>query len=415
MGRFLFVVPPILGHVYPTLAVGRELMERGHEVTWAGHTAYLDGYIPDWVPFVALADELPEGVADRLKPSGRNQGGLAAFIKVWRDFVVPVAHQMAPPLHELVERYRPDAMIVDQQALAGAIVAHLRGIPWATSATTAVEVIAYAAAQNADRAHEIVDPATLSYLLKVGEWLTDTLRQLDLDLGIDPADVDAFDPRYSPHRLIAYTTKELFGFEAKVPDHFTFVGPSIGERPPSMPFPWEWLDKTKPLVLVTLGTINYRNGDRFFRTAAEAIADMDIQAVFICPEGPEFDVPDNVLVCEKVPQLELLDHVDAVVSHGGQGTVSETLRVGRPLVIAPIRDDQPIVAGQVTNAGAGLTVRFGRVTTDELRGALDAVLTDKRFRAAAERVQASFAAAGGAALAADCFEQLLELPRTPAS
>lgn len=31
-----------------------------------------------------------------------------------------------------------------------------------------------------------------------------------------------------------------------------------------------------------------------------------------------------------------------------------------PLVVAPIRDDQPVVAGQVTDAGAGVRVRFGR-------------------------------------------------------
>src|SRR3954469_21599799 len=117
--------------MYPTLAVGRELMERGHEVTWAGHTEYLEGYIPEWVPFVSIADKLPEGVADKLKPKGRNTGGAAAFVSVWSNFVVPVAHQMVPPLHELVEKLQPDAMVVDQQAPAGAIVAHRHGIPWA--------------------------------------------------------------------------------------------------------------------------------------------------------------------------------------------------------------------------------------------------------------------------------------------
>ena len=36
MSRFLFVVPPMAGHVNPTLPVGRELAARGHEVAWAG-------------------------------------------------------------------------------------------------------------------------------------------------------------------------------------------------------------------------------------------------------------------------------------------------------------------------------------------------------------------------------------------
>ena len=41
MSRFLFVVPPLTGHINPTVAVGAELTARGHEVAWAGQTATL--------------------------------------------------------------------------------------------------------------------------------------------------------------------------------------------------------------------------------------------------------------------------------------------------------------------------------------------------------------------------------------
>ncbi|GDY39982.1 hypothetical protein SANT12839_008640 [Streptomyces antimycoticus] len=34
--RFLFVVPPLVGHVNPTLGVAAELTARGHQVAWAG-------------------------------------------------------------------------------------------------------------------------------------------------------------------------------------------------------------------------------------------------------------------------------------------------------------------------------------------------------------------------------------------
>ena len=36
VSRFLFVVPPMAGHVNPTLPVGRELAARGQDVAWAG-------------------------------------------------------------------------------------------------------------------------------------------------------------------------------------------------------------------------------------------------------------------------------------------------------------------------------------------------------------------------------------------
>ena len=36
MSRYLFVVPPLVGHINPTLAVAEQLAGRGHEVAWTG-------------------------------------------------------------------------------------------------------------------------------------------------------------------------------------------------------------------------------------------------------------------------------------------------------------------------------------------------------------------------------------------
>jgi UDP:flavonoid glycosyltransferase YjiC (YdhE family) len=65
-----------------------------------------------------------------------------------------------------------------------------------------------------------------------------------------------------------------------------------------------------------------------------------------------------------------------------------------------------VVAGQVVDAGAGIRVRFGRATAPKLGEALDAVLHEPGYRAAAARVGASFRAAGGAPAAAAHLEQL---------
>ncbi|RSS84578.1 glycosyltransferase, partial [Streptomyces sp. WAC05292] len=36
MSAFLFVVPPLVGHVNPLVGVASELAARGHRVAWAG-------------------------------------------------------------------------------------------------------------------------------------------------------------------------------------------------------------------------------------------------------------------------------------------------------------------------------------------------------------------------------------------
>ena len=193
-----------------------------------------------------------------------------------------------------------------------------------------------------------------------------------------------------------------------------FVGPSITGRPERDGLDWARLEPGRPAVLVSLGTVNADAGERFFAVAAAACRDQRWQAVFVAPPELVPDPPANVIVQARVPQLALLQELaargGAVVSHAGHNTVCESLAAGLPLVLAPIRDDQPIVADQVVRAGAGVRVKFARVRADDLRAAIDAALTDADLRAAAARVQASFAAAGGPAAAATHLEALLPAP-----
>jgi MGT family glycosyltransferase len=393
LGRFLFVVPPLTGHVNPTAPLGSELAERGHAVAWAGHTDVVAGLLPPSATFLPVAEAVPPEVAEAVAFHTRKlTRGPAGFMASWQEFVLPVARQMVPGIHAAIDAFGPDVLVVDQQALAGAAVAELRGLPWATSATTSAELI---------------DP--LAVVPKMGDWLRDRLRELLVDAGLDGDRAASFDPRFSPRLVLALTTAELVGPADSFPDHYALVGPLIGDRPDDTPFPWDWLDDApeKPLVLVTLGTLNWRGGERFYAAAAEAVQAMDARAVFVAPRDLLPDPPAGVLVAPRVPQLALLPHVDAVVSHGGHNTVCEALANGLPLVIAPIRDDQPVIADQVAWAGAGVRVKFGRITAAALQTALESVLTEPGYRAAAERVRASFAAAGGAPMAADRLESLL--------
>ncbi len=134
---------------------------------------------------------------------------------------------------------------------------------------------------------------------------------------------------------------------------------------------------------------------------------MGVQAVMVAPPDLVPDPPPNVLVRERVPQLALLSRAAAVVGHGGHNTVVEALAAGVPLVVAPVRDDQPLVADQVVRAGAGVRVKFHRVTGPELRAAVAALLDEPGYRAAAARVRVGLMAAGGAPAAADRLEALL--------
>lgn len=133
-----------------------------------------------------------------------------------------------------------------------------------------------------------------------------------------------------------------------------------------------------------------------------------VRAVVVNPAGSVTGAGENILLRPHVPQLPLLARVDAVVCHAGHNTACEALWHGVPLVVAPIRDDQPIVAGQVTDAGAGVRLRFGRADARRIADAVDTVLDEASgHRAAARSFVRSFRAAGGSGAAADRLEALL--------
>ncbi|MFF3323637.1 glycosyltransferase [Streptomyces sp. NPDC002889] len=387
--RALFVVPPLAGHVNPTVAVAAELTARGHEVAWTGPAEVLSALLPAHVTLLPSGDHTGPGGYGALHGRWRDLRGVAALRFLWQEALIPLAHAMVPGVEAAVDTYDPDVLVVDQQALAGAVVARRRGLPWVTSATTTAEFT-----------------GPFAGFPKVGEWVTDRIAGFLADCGV-PAD---WDPRFSDRLVLVFSTRELVGGNGAFPDHHAWVGPALGPRPSdAASFPWRRLDPARRRVLVSLGTLNREAGVRFYAAvlkAAERLAEQ-VQLIVAAPAEVVGEVrEDHVLLQEYVPQLALLPHLDAVICHGGHNTVCETLAHGLPLVVAPVRDDQPIIAQQVAAAGAGVRVRFGRPRADEIQAALTAVLDDPDHRRAARRVQASFAAAGGAAAAADRLEKL---------
>ncbi len=394
MPRFLFVVPPLVGHTNPTVSVARELEARGHQVAWVAHPGVVRPLLPEGARLFALDDRLPEERWNQVSAASRTVRGLAALKFLWEDFFLPLARAMVPGVEDAVDRFSPDVLVVDQQAVAGALVARKRALRWATFATTSAG---------------LTDP--LAGLPLVRAWLDDQLATLEREAGLPPIP----EPDRSPALVIAFSTAELAGAADRFPAHYRFVGPSIHARPQTTPFPWDSL-RPGPRVLVSLGTVNADAGERFYSTVIEALGDDGTaapprpQVILVAPDHLVRAAPPNLIVRPFVPQLALLPHVHAVVCHAGHNTVCESLAQGLPLVVLPIKDDQPVVAQQVVDAGAGLRLKFGRVRPDELREAVRRVLEEPSFRDAAQRIQRSFTAAGGARSAADLLEGLLPHP-----
>ena len=384
MKRFLFVVPPLAGHVNPTVSVARKLEARGHRVAWAAPTQGARHLLPDGAEFLPLDDDGAEQVSRRYLDRAKRVRGLESLQFLWQDMLLPLAQSMLPRLLGAMAAYAPDVVVADHQAIAGALAARRIGVRFATFCTTSAS---------------IVDP--VADLPKVKRWIEGHVASLEKEAGLTPSP----SPDMSPSLVVVFSTHALVGLDRVWPEHFRFVGPSIQDRPDATPFPWDAL-ADKPRIFVSLGTISADVGAQFYATAARALGALDVQVILAAPPALLPHPPSNFIVRERVPQLEILPHVQAVVCHAGHNTVCEALANGLPLVVAPIRDDQPVVAQQVVRAGAGTRVRYGHLSPHSLRNAVVRVLAEPNFRGAAARIRDSFDAAGGAPAAADALEAM---------
>jgi MGT family glycosyltransferase len=208
----------------------------------------------------------------------------------------------------------------------------------------------------------------------------------------------------------------------ELPAHFHYIGSLAARRraAAAQEFPWDRLDG-RPLIFASLGTDPYPCNLPVFRKILAACAGLDAQLVLALGKwsdkqdsvreklGP---IPDNALVVDFAPQLELLDKAALLITHAGVNTVLEALCRGVPMVALPRNADQPGMGARVAYTGVGLLGSFPQTTPAELRQLIIRVLAGESFRQQAQRLQRAMLAAGGAARAAEIVEQAV-LTRRP--
>ena len=149
----------------------------------------------------------------------------------------------------------------------------------------------------------------------------------------------------------------------------------------------------RPLVYVTLGT--FFGSPEVFRPILSGLADQPIEVVVTVgadrDPGELSPVAHNVRVERFIPQAELLPVCSAVVHHGGAGTTFGSLAHGLPQVVVPQGADNFIHAAMLERAGVGRVLLPGQVTPEEVRQAVNAVLEDTTYRAAAGDIGAEVA------------------------
>jgi MGT family glycosyltransferase len=167
---------------------------------------------------------------------------------------------------------------------------------------------------------------------------------------------------------------------------FRFIGaiPSSGTGTEGdLPSWWdEVVQHQKKLVVVSQGTLNINVTDLIIPTF-EAMKDKDVLVVAVIHQIDriqDFNVPDNVRVARYLPFNELFKYTDVLVSNAGYGTVQQALFCGVPMVLAGVGEDKPETCARAAWAGVAVNLKCLRPTVEQLREAVDEVLSVPKYR-----------------------------------
>jgi MGT family glycosyltransferase len=390
--KVLFYSVKGAGHVNPTLPVVRALVEAGHEVLYS--------LTEEWAEKVEATGATFSNIVGSGPFTTQNYHPTAEFLFQ----LIPATAGVAPRLVEEARVFQPDVVLHDSAAPWGHVVGRTLGCPTIVSLTTLVMGVDAMARLGFDGISD--DPVNL----KASNELQERFG-LRLDWENPAAWMWGED-------TLSYSCAALNPAAATLPARFHFVGSAFAEIDADRELADQDLEHIKSaprLVYVAMGTVAAGAlglGAAFFQPFIDGIADdADAHLLIACgqPIDPEDfgPLPDNVTVRRSVPQVAVLHHADAFVTHAGANSMHEGLLLGVPLVCVPCFADQPFNAQRIEEVGAGVTLPRKGLNAGLIRAAIDRVTApDAHCAEASAKVGEELRAAGGVPRAVEVIEAI---------
>ncbi|MEU2161106.1 macrolide-inactivating glycosyltransferase [Streptomyces sp. NPDC019208] len=381
------------GHVNPSIEVIRELVARGHRVSYAIPPSFAEKVAATGAEPVLWDSTLPTD--DEPEAWGTE---LIDNIEPFLDDAI----QALPQLAEAFAGDEPDLVLHDITSYPARVLAHRWGVPAISLSPNLVAWDGYE--------EEVGEPMTAglratergrAYCARFASWLSEN------GIGTHP---DPFVGR--PARSLVLIPRVLQPNADRVDESVhSFVGACQGDR--AEQGEWRRPAGAGKVLLVSLGSA-FTNRPGFYRECVKAFGELPGWHVvlqigtFVDPAelGP---VPANIEVRDWVPQLAILREADAFVTHAGAGGCQEGLATATPMVAVPQAVDQFGNADMLASLGVARHLPMEEATADNLREAVLTLAGDPEVARRLEGIRRSMLLEGGTRRAADLVEA--ELPR----
>jgi MGT family glycosyltransferase len=398
------------GHLNPLIALSRELVSRGHDVTF-----FLPPDLESRVRQQGLGF-FPINVSG-IEPKHHGAGSTAQSTSGWREEILAKIRRFDQEIGAYIREYLAaisaagvDALLMGEITLAGPTVAEILQIPYFVVSTSIPHNFGWAVPQavlprctwQEEFEARIFEVTIFSMNGPVLQILDGYRREAGLG---SLSDIGATFPELAH---ITQWPKCLDRERADLPDRFFYTGPFVDTTArSSVDFPWHKLNG-QPLVYASLGTTR-RADPQIYRRIASACAGLDLQLVITLGGRRNFeafaDLSGDAIVVANAPQLDLLKRADLVITHAGPNTVLEALLSGLPMLALPLALDQPAVAARLETFGIAEVLSAQHSSEHEIRAAVLRLMTESRYRELATAIQGQLQSLNGTGQAASIVEE----------
>ncbi|MEU0621953.1 macrolide-inactivating glycosyltransferase [Streptomyces rubiginosohelvolus] len=377
------------GHVNPSLDVIRELVDRGHRVSYAIPASFAEK--------VAATGAEPVIWTSTLPTDDDPDAWGTELIDNIEPFLAD-AIQALPQLAEAFAGDEPDLVLHDITSYPARVLAHRWGVPAVSLWPNLVPWDGYEKEVGEPMNAELKQTERgQAYYARFEGWLAEN--------GLGHVPSDDFVAR--PRRGLVLIPEALQPNADRVNrEMYTFVGACQGDRADQGE--WQRPAGAGKVLLVSLGS-SFTKQPAFYRECLAAFGDLPgwhvvLQIGAHVDPAELGDVPGNVEVRTWVPQLAVLKQADAFITHAGAGGSQEGLATGTPMVAVPQAVDQFGNADMLQSLGVARHLPMEEANAASLREAVLALVEDPEVAARCARLSEQMAREGGTPRAADLIE-----------
>lgn len=423
----LFMPESAYGPTNQCIGLGRVLADRGHRVVFAAEASWKGklealGFEEDLVDLAPPADDAGEGEQDagafwkefikETAPEFRKPtiDQLETFIKPTFQALIDGAVYCEPQLKAIIERVKPDVIVEDNVVCFPAL--NTAGVPFVRIVSCnplemkgdGVAPVFSGYAQDDpsqwpafraeyERTHREMWEAFNAFVTGAGAPALPDLEFIHTsdvaNLYVYPEEAD-----YTEARPLDSTWTRMDS-SVRTTDGEYVIPAEVANRP-----------EGSALIYLSLGSLGSADVDLMKRLIDVLGKTPHRYIVSKGPQHAEYELAENMVGAEFVPQTKIIPQVDLVITHGGNNTTTESLHFGKPMILLPLFWDQYDNAQRMDELGFGKRLATYAFTEDEMNAALDDLLHDADLRARMAAMGEAIRTRDGLVAGADVIERV---------